>query len=106
MRRTGQQDEITAKDPLVGGRNRIASETASAGRRANVAATRQLASQCRAGVRAGEARYPAGDWAAREREAIDALRVVTVFLENHPSDPVAQAFAEQLSSEASGLRDA
>lgn len=104
MRRSDEQGRVTSKEPLVGGGNPVASGSGAPDLRARIAATRQLASRCRAGVRAGEARYPAGDWAAREREAIDALRVVTVFLENHPSDPVAQAFAEQLSSEAPGLR--
>lgn len=106
MRRSDEQGKVMGKDPLVGSGNPVASGSGSLDRRAHVAATRQLASRCRASVRAGEARYPAGDWAAREREAIDALRVVTVFLENHPSNPVAQAFAEQLSSEGLGLRDA
>ncbi|MCU1628312.1 MAG: hypothetical protein JWP64_3261 [Pseudonocardia sp.] len=32
--------------------------------------------RCRTGLRIGEDRYPAGEWAAREREALGALRVL------------------------------
>ncbi|GAA4554808.1 hypothetical protein GCM10023175_53640 [Pseudonocardia xishanensis] len=53
---------------------------------------------CRAAVAAGEALYPAGEWAAREREALDGLRALAAFLDLHPSDPIAQAIAEHLSA--------
>jgi hypothetical protein len=70
------------------------------GRRARVAAVRAQATRCRAGLRAAEALYPAGEWAGREREALNALRVLTAFLDLHPGDPVAQAIAAELAGPA------
>ncbi|MCW2506585.1 MAG: hypothetical protein JWO79_4869 [Actinomycetia bacterium] len=72
-----------------------------AARRACVAAARAQAARCRAGLRAGEDRYPAGEWAAREREALDALRVLAGFLELHAADPIAQAITTHLTPPAS-----
>jgi hypothetical protein len=76
--------------------------TVSAGqqaeRRARVAAVRGQARRCAAGLRAGESAYPAGEWAGREREALDALHVLTAFLHLHPNDPVAQAIAAELTA--------
>jgi hypothetical protein len=71
-----------------------------AARRARVAAVRAQARRCAAGLRAGEALYPAGEWAAREREALNALRALTAFLHLHPNDPVAQAIASELADPA------
>ncbi|MCE0764113.1 hypothetical protein LWC35_14510 [Pseudonocardia kujensis] len=75
--------------------------TVSAGqqpeRRAVVAAVRAQARRCAAGLRAGEALFPAGEWARREREALDALHVLAAFLHLHPGDPVAQAIAAELA---------
>jgi hypothetical protein len=48
-------------------------------------------------LRAGEDRYPAGEWAAREREALDALRVLAGFLELHAADPITQAITTHLT---------
>jgi hypothetical protein len=73
---------------------------ATAARRACVAAARAQAARCRAGLRAGEDRYPAGEWAAREREALDALRVLAGFLELHAADPIAQAITTHLAPAA------
>ena len=73
---------------------------ATAARRACVAAARAQAARCRAGLRAGEGRYPAGEWAAREREALDALRVLAGFLELHAADPIAQAITTHLTPPA------
>jgi hypothetical protein len=59
------------------------------------------AARCRAGLGAGEDLYPAGEWAAREREALDALRVLAGFLELHAADPIAQAITTHLTPPAS-----
>jgi hypothetical protein len=72
-------------------------------RRAWVAAARAQAARCRAGLRAGEDRYPAGEWAAREREALDALRVLAGFLELHAADPIAQAITTHLTPPAAAV---
>jgi hypothetical protein len=74
-----------------------AAGAATAAGRACVAAARAQAARCRAGLRAGEDRYPAGEWAARQREALDALRVLAGFLELHAADPIAQAITAHLS---------
>ncbi|MCF7547177.1 hypothetical protein [Pseudonocardia sp. WMMC193] len=70
----------------------------AAARRVRIAAVRARGRSCRAAVAAGEALYPAGEWAAREREALDGLRALAAFLDLHPSDPIAQAIAEHLSA--------
>jgi hypothetical protein len=87
-----------------------AAGAATAARRAWVAAARAQAARCRAGLRAGEDRYPAGEWAARQREALDALRVLAGFLELHAADPIAQAITTHLTppavgAEAGGVRE-
>ena len=69
---------------------RIADEGGT-GRRAQVAEARRYAAELRAQRRAGEAVHPAGEWAARERAALDALGALAAFLDNHPTNPVAQA---------------
>jgi hypothetical protein len=79
---------------------------ATAARRAWVAAARAQAARCRAGLRAGEDRYPAGEWAAREREALDALRVLAGFLELHAADPIAQAITTHLTPPAAVTAEA
>jgi hypothetical protein len=100
---TRSESTPPAVQPAVG--------AATAARRACVAAARAQAARCRAGLRAGEDRYPAGEWAAREREALDALRVLAGFLELHAADPIAQAITTHLSppaavsAEAGGVRE-
>lgn len=77
--------------PMVDGPRRIRlADERGTDRRAQVAAARQYADELRARRRAGEA-VPAGEWAARERAALDALAALIAFLDNHPTSPVAQA---------------
>lgn len=65
-------------------------------RRAAVVAGREQAAVLIAAARAAEQAFTGGDWADRERQAIDACRTLAAFLAHHPTAPVASAIVDAL----------
>jgi hypothetical protein len=63
----------------------------------DAAAVRMQAEALRRAVAAARLRFPSGDWAGRQEQAIDACRVLAVFLRNHPRDPVGLAIVAELA---------
>lgn len=63
-------------------------------------AVRTQVDALRRAVEAGRGRFPSGDWAARQRQAIDACRALALFLHHHPRDPVGLAIVAELMQAA------
>ena len=97
--------DLPVHGPMLDGprRVRIADERGT-DRRAQVAAARRYADELRARRRAGEAAHPAGEWATRERAALDALGALAAFLDNHPTNAVAQAVVHAAHQQQTGVR--
>ena len=65
----------------------------------DIAAAGELRGRLRAAVSAGSAATPSATWGAREKQALDALRAVAVFLQHHANTDVARAITRELSAE-------
>lgn len=68
------------------------------GLRREIAAAGDLRDRLRAAVSAGAAAQPSAGWGERERQALDALRAVAVFLHHHANTDVARAITRELST--------